>query len=152
MRGDTSLLQSLGQRWEMCRGRCRDTDTGMSVFSPGHRASVGVFFSSPQQGWDARERQGPRENPAPSLAADAGAGAQHRAGLVPISPANLSIVISLIAPLLKQKKEVKLIRTFIQCSFSSPAAAVPELGLWAQHRSERQRKWLFAMMERLPPW
>lgn len=136
-----------------CAGEGAETPTrGCLSFHQATGPVLGCFCSSPQQGWDAREHRGPWENPAPSLAADTGAGAQHRAGLVPISPANLSIVISLIAPLLKQKKEVKLIRVFIQGSFASPAAAVPDLGLWAQHRSERQRKWLFAVVESLPPW
>jgi len=61
-------------------------------------------------------------------------------GAVATSPANLSIVISLIAPLLKQKKREELVWAFIQHDFSTPSAAMPKSGMWEKQSSERERK------------
>lgn len=46
-------------------------------------------------------------NPTFPFASAIGAAVRRRGGFVPISSANLPIVISLIAPLLKQKKKKK---------------------------------------------
>lgn len=90
-------------------------------------------------------------NPTFPFASAIGAAVRRRGEFVPISSSNLPIVISLIAPLLKQKKkkeEVKLIRAFIQSSFANPSAATPKSGLRAS-RALKGRGNPFAVVKRL---
>lgn len=78
------------------------------------------------------------------FAAATGAAARRRGGFVPISSANLPIVISLIAPLLKQKKKRKKKGKTHPCLYSAllcqPFCGSAEVGAAGKQSAERQRK------------